>query len=89
MRWYELINGQYSCSLIVYIRKQLTKLIVGLIGLTPEMNKTLRHLTQPVSDIDDTPLIGIDVFYQLHCLNAIRKIVYGTDLLYNPNNREH
>jgi hypothetical protein len=59
-----------------------------MISLTPEMNKTLKHPTQPASKEDDTPLVQLDVFHQLHCLNAIRNIVYGTNAWYNPNDRQ-
>jgi hypothetical protein len=53
--------------------------IVGMITLNPEMNKALKHPTQPVSDEDDTPLVQLDVFHQLHCLNAIWNVIYGTN----------
>jgi hypothetical protein len=59
-----------------------------MIALTPEMNATLRYPTQPVSADDDTPLVQLDVFHQLHCLNAVRNIVYGTNKFYNPNDRQ-
>ncbi|KAH0559382.1 hypothetical protein GP486_004106 [Trichoglossum hirsutum] len=45
------------------------------------MNKTLEHHTQPASEEDDTPLVELDVFHQLHCLNSIRNIVYGTNAI--------
>ncbi|KAI9764309.1 MAG: hypothetical protein M1840_008527 [Geoglossum simile] len=61
---------------------------VGMISLTPEMNKTLKHPTQPASKEDNTPLVQLDVFHQLHCLNSIRNIVYGTNPWYNPNDRQ-
>lgn len=61
---------------------------VGMISLTPEMNQTLRHPTRPMGDGDETPLIQLDVFHQLHCLNAIRNIVYGTNQWYDPNDRQ-
>jgi hypothetical protein len=59
-----------------------------MISLTPEMNKTLKHPTRPAGNGDDTPLVQLDVFHQLHCLNAIRNIVYGTNQWYNPNDRQ-
>jgi hypothetical protein len=59
-----------------------------MISLSPEMNKTLKHPTEPASDEDNTPLVELDVFHQLHCLNSIRKIVYGTDQWFNPNDRQ-
>jgi hypothetical protein len=59
-----------------------------MISLTPEMNKTLKHPTRPIGNGDDTPLVQLDVFHQLHCLNAIRNIVYGTNQWYNPNDRQ-
>jgi hypothetical protein len=59
-----------------------------MIALTPEMNATLEHPTQPVSEEDNTPLIQLDVFHQLHCLNAVRNIVYGTNKWYNPDDRQ-
>ncbi|KAH8591205.1 hypothetical protein B0O99DRAFT_675382 [Bisporella sp. PMI_857] len=61
---------------------------VGMIALTPEMNKTLKFPTQPKSKIDSTPIIQLDVFHQLHCLNAIRNIVYGTNIWYNSDDRQ-
>jgi hypothetical protein len=76
-------------SLVITTILQLTRLPVGFIALTPEMNKTLKYPTQPASETDDTPLVGLEVFHQLHCLNAIRKIVYGADPYFDPNNRQN
>lgn len=62
--------------------------LVGIISLTPEMNKTLKYPTQPTSKTDSTPLVQLDVFHQLHCLNAIRQVLYGTNVWYNPDDRQ-
>lgn len=61
---------------------------VGFIVLTPEMNETLRYPTESVSKDNQTPLVGLEVFHQLHCLNSIRKVVYGTDQYFNPFDRQ-
>lgn len=50
------------------------------------MNQTLKHPTLPKSHDDDTPLVSLDVFHQLHCLNAIRRIVYRADPYFDPDN---
>lgn len=52
------------------------------------MNKTLKYPTQPTSKTDSTPLVQLDVFHQLHCLNAIRQVLYGTNVWYNPDDRQ-
>ena len=59
-----------------------------MLALTPEMNATLKHHTQPTSHEDETPLVELEVFHQLHCLNSIRKIVYGTNEWYDPDARQ-
>ena len=61
---------------------------VGFIALTPEMNKTLRYPTESVSEDNQTPLVGLEIFHQLHCLNSIRKVVYGSDQFFNPYDRQ-
>jgi Mycotoxin biosynthesis protein UstYa len=91
MRWYELINGQHpnkNLPLLQFILTRSFGITVGMISLTPEMNKTLKHPTQPASKEDNTPLVQLDVFHQLHCLNSIRNIVYGTNPWYNPDDRQ-
>lgn len=52
------------------------------------MNATMKHATQAASKEDPRPLIQLDVFHQLHCLNAIRQILYGTNVWYNPDDRQ-
>jgi len=91
MRWYELMDGRLSSQNPSSIHAELMNcfpIVVGMISLTPEMNKTLKHPTQPASKEDNTPLVQLDVFHQLHCLNSIRNIVYGTNVWYNPNDRQ-
>lgn len=59
-----------------------------MISLTKEMNASLHRPTQPATEEDDTPLVQLDVFHQLHCLNAIRNVLYGTNPFYDPNDRQ-
>ena len=53
-------------------------LLVGFITLTPEQNEQLEMPTQNVSRSDHRPMIQLDVFHQLHCLDTLRKVAFGT-----------
>ncbi|OJJ47404.1 hypothetical protein ASPZODRAFT_16085 [Penicilliopsis zonata CBS 506.65] len=50
----------------------------GIIALDDEMYKILGQTTEPSSATDDTPLIHLEVFHQLHCLNSLRRLIYNT-----------
>ena len=45
--------------------------------LTPEQLDELEVSTENVSSKDPRPMIQLDVFHQLHCLDSIRKVAYG------------
>ena len=83
MKWWEITNGlsldywQYLDSLTLINEP------VGFLALPDEQTTALLFPSEPVSDEPNAPiLIQLEVFHQLHCLNAIRKLAYGiTDLI--------
>ncbi|KAL3420100.1 hypothetical protein PVAG01_08599 [Phlyctema vagabunda] len=50
---------------------------VGIMSLSEERARSLQIPTAKASDSDQTPLVQLDVFHQLHCLNALRKFVFA------------
>ncbi|CAG7953747.1 unnamed protein product [Penicillium salamii] len=52
------------------------------------MLRALRQQTAPSSDEDSTPLIHLEVFHQLHCLNSLRRLVYNTSTFTTGVNAE-
>ncbi|CRL21313.1 DNA-directed DNA polymerase, family B, conserved site [Penicillium camemberti] len=56
---------------------------------TPENNvKWFELLDEPASDTDSTPLIQLEVFHQLHCLNSLRRLIYNTSTFTKGVNAE-
>ncbi|KAJ5971858.1 uncharacterized protein N7479_001776 [Penicillium vulpinum] len=50
-------------------------LSAGIIALDDTMYQALGQETEPASDTDSTPLIQLEVFHQLHCLNSLRRLI--------------
>ena len=50
---------------------------VGFYSLTPEENEQLPFPTAPPISNDTAPIVQIEVFHQLHCLDSLRKLIYG------------
>lgn len=53
-------------------------LSVGFVVLTPDQSEELEIPTMNISRKDPRPLIQLDVFHELHCLDSLRKSTYGT-----------
>ena len=52
---------------------------MGVAALEPQQAKFLQVQTEKVSKSDPRPVIQLDVFHQLHCLDSVRKHAYGTN----------
>lgn len=52
------------------------------------MYQALGQKTEPASDTDSTPLIQLEVFHQLHCLNSLRRLIYNTSTFTKGVNAE-
>ncbi|KAM3067064.1 hypothetical protein ACMFMG_011737 [Clarireedia jacksonii] len=52
---------------------------VGIVALTLEQAHSLQMQTARASNTDKRPLIQLDVFHQLHCLDALRKFIFARD----------
>ncbi|OJJ43567.1 hypothetical protein ASPZODRAFT_136025, partial [Penicilliopsis zonata CBS 506.65] len=60
----------------------------GIIALDESMFKALDQETEPSSPTDNTPLIHLEVFHQLHCLNSLRRLIYNTSTFTTGINAE-
>ncbi|KAJ5700684.1 hypothetical protein N7536_003697 [Penicillium majusculum] len=60
----------------------------GIIALDDTMYQALGQKTEPASDTDSTPLIQLEVFHQLHCLNSLRRLIYNTSTFTKGVNAE-
>ena len=59
---------------------------VGFVVLTSDQNEELEYPTMNISTRDQRPLIQLDVFHQIHCLDSLRKAVYKK---VDPNDDYH
>ncbi|KAJ5569720.1 uncharacterized protein N7459_009150 [Penicillium hispanicum] len=60
----------------------------GIIALDENMFEALGQETEPSSATDSTPLIHLEVFHQLHCLNSLRRLIYNTSTFTTGVNAE-